>query len=502
MASFPANRLSYPLDTHAVQLFPCPGPAEIHKSLPDSPGADGMTAMAEIIVEQAIYHESGEAGSRLVARSPGFLDEWLPEAVRLCDAFGDRPVGVACPACVFVQPFGNHHVAVVQVTDQSQAGGLSFRFLVILRGDYLNLQGDPFAIADKFPPVWQARGELPALVWPAEPLPPRTVADVQHVLKNFDSPMLLGSVQALVDGGRVVFQRLAPDEQLLRHIWMLLPTSTRSEIWPASFAFADTLDFHVLVAPRIENESFRGYLREDEAGDYPEGRYELSLQIAAESGDQRELDALFGRRSGRQMIRLLVILLVLFALLALMMRLLFGPQRQRKAETPIHSSCRVAQLGSCGVRDVVGIRSGSAHLASAAAFRAAASTVGSPQRVPAGPAGGAAVPSKTVRPAADAEIGSKMPSASTARIFPDTSTASTGFRYCKRISTRDGAISTDSTCLTHGCRAKASRSRCRKSLSRRFTRSGSPAKYCTSPRNSARVSPGGGSQSISLRLKA
>ena len=216
---------------------------------------------------------------------------------------------------------------VVQVGDLgSQHGPLGFRMLLLPRPIYQNHLADPFFIAERFPPPWNSRGDLPALTWPEEPLPPRLVADVQHVLKMGDSPTLLGSVQALVDGGRVVFQRPAPDTELLRQLWMLLPDSTRGEIWPASFAFGNDLGFHVLVVPQVEEAAYEHYVKEHEAGDYPEAGYEKSLQIAAEAGDQRELQALFARRSSSQMVRLLVLILVLFAIMALAMRLLFGPR--------------------------------------------------------------------------------------------------------------------------------------------------------------------------------
>ena len=58
---------------------------------------------------------------------------------------------------------------------------------------------DPFAVAERFPPDWQARGPLERLEWPDEPPPRRLVEATQQVLKNGDSPTLLGGVQALVD---------------------------------------------------------------------------------------------------------------------------------------------------------------------------------------------------------------------------------------------------------------------------------------------------------------
>ncbi len=292
--------------------------------------------MPDLFIEQAIYGSQGAGGYRFLARSPGFLDDWLPEAQRLCTAFGERPAGVPCPAAVFAQPLGKQHVAVVQVADQGtddagRPGALGFRLLVLPRPIYSRWIGDPFLVAEHFPPPWNARGDLPTLTWPDEPLPRRTVDMVRHILRPpgeepdlgvSQSATLLGGVQALVDGGRLVFERPAPEPNLVRNLWALLPASTRGHLWPASFAFSNHLGFHVLVVPRVHSEEVAGYLTEDQAGDYPEGRYELNLQLAAEDGDQRELDALFARRSSSETFRLGLILLVVAVVLVIGMKLL------------------------------------------------------------------------------------------------------------------------------------------------------------------------------------
>ena len=53
------------------------------------------------MIEQAIYASRGAGGYQFVARSPGFRDDWQPEAERICTGFGERPAGASCPACVF-----------------------------------------------------------------------------------------------------------------------------------------------------------------------------------------------------------------------------------------------------------------------------------------------------------------------------------------------------------------------------------------------------------------
>ena len=294
--------------------------------------------MGDLIIEQALYASRGAGGYELLARSAGFLGEWLPCAERLCGGFGERPAGVACPGCVFAQPFGRGNAAVVQVADlgpeTGRPGALGFRVLVLPRTAYRELMGDPFVVAERLPPAWAARGQLPALSWPAEPLPRRRVGDVQVVLQRPEGPTLLGGVQALVDGGRVVFERPGPDPGLIRGLWTLLPTSTRYDLWPASFAFGNALGFDALVVPRAAGRTYAGYVSEQQADNYPQGRYEVNLQIAAEAGDQRELDVLLARRSRAQMWRLGFTLLAVAAILAMLAGLLGPPAGKRQAPAP------------------------------------------------------------------------------------------------------------------------------------------------------------------------
>src|SRR5690349_5910048 len=138
-------------------------------------------------IEQAIYGSQDAGGYRFLAQSAGFRDEWLAEAERVCTGFGERPAGVACPGCVFARPFGRRHVAVVQAADQGQddtgrPGALGFYLLILPRPFYREAGGDPFRVAEQFPPPWSARGELPPLDWTAGPPPARTVDALQKTL--------------------------------------------------------------------------------------------------------------------------------------------------------------------------------------------------------------------------------------------------------------------------------------------------------------------------------
>ncbi len=303
--------------------------------------------MADISIEQAIFQRVGEADPVLRARSPGFLPAWHEPIAATLRAFGVRPVGVACPSAVFAQPLDREHVLVVHVADLDQSDTatrpLGFRVLVVPHRAYTFLWSDPFALAERQPPDWSARGELPILAWPDTPLPVRTVEQVRRVLQRVkgqplsedlpgeqqmqsvdpeqsESPTLLGGTQVLVDGGKLVFHRPQPDTDLLRALWTLLPNSTRGEIWPASFAFSNALQFDVVVVPRFRAEDFPDYTTEELAGEYPESRYEYHLQVAAESGNQHELNLLFERRSLRQTLRLGVLLAIALSVIAILLR--------------------------------------------------------------------------------------------------------------------------------------------------------------------------------------
>jgi hypothetical protein len=323
-----------------------------------------------ISIEQALYSRSGAAAPELLAQSPGFLPAWQDEVGHILTLFGDRPEGVRCPGAIFAQPLGKRHVIVTRVADLPTNNGavdmpLGFHVLVVFRDLYRRCLGDPFLLAESLPPDWRARGNLPVLSAPPAAAPRRTVAQVQQILKrikgpplkddvpieeqmtgdefvqNSESPALLGGAQVLVDGGRLVFRRATPDTGLLEALWTLLPNSNRAELWPASFAFSNELGFDALVVPQLSSEAFRGYTTEDQAADYPEGRYELNLQTATEAGNQRDLDALFDRRSWNDTWRIAVTLFVAVIVLTILSRIIVplgfppeapvSPERQKQA---------------------------------------------------------------------------------------------------------------------------------------------------------------------------
>lgn len=275
--------------------------------------------MSAAAIEQALIEPSRD-GWTITARSPGWSDDWLLDVERLCAGFGRPEPLTHLPLTVFAQPLDRDRVAVVQAAADGAPPTLRFHLLVLPNSLYSGI-GDPFAVAEQFVPPWGTRIVLPTLAW-TEPPPDRSIERVRRILQEEDSPTLLGSAQALIDGGRVVFERPFPAADLLRRLWALLPNSARTELWPASLALAPDLPWHAVVVPHYEPADWPGYITESQAGDYPEGRYELNLQIAAETSDQRLLDKLFARRTSRQTLRLAIMILIAAVGLAMLLKAL------------------------------------------------------------------------------------------------------------------------------------------------------------------------------------
>src|SRR5436309_1334698 len=129
--------------------------------------------MPDPAIEQALA-TAGPAGVTVTARSPGFLDEWQPEAERLFLSFGAPVEPFSIPA-VFAQPLDRNSVAVVQVIAPNPPDVRCHLLAVPLRV-YRGI-GDPFLLAEQFPAPWDTRVVLPTLPV-QEDASPRTVDKV------------------------------------------------------------------------------------------------------------------------------------------------------------------------------------------------------------------------------------------------------------------------------------------------------------------------------------
>lgn len=263
----------------------------------------------DLVIPQAVV-----GGGEVVAASPGFADAWRDEAVRVAAAYGRAGTGMSCDGAVFALPFAGR-VAVVAV-----GAGPRFRFLVPTRRLY-DAVPDPFFIASRVPADFDARHPLPDVEWSEVPSTYRTIAKLDGVLKAGDGPFLLGASQALVDSGRILLDRSAPDAKTLADLWALLPDSTRRATWPATFAPTNDLGFSVVALPGVPEGGVVGYLSEDQARDYPDSRYERTLQVVIEAGDQRGLDRLLARRTGAETLRLAGTLVVAATAAAVVLKL-------------------------------------------------------------------------------------------------------------------------------------------------------------------------------------
>ena len=253
------------------------------------------------------------AGPRVAGQSAGVTPALAEAALQVAARYGAPPV-----AALFVVDLSPGTVAVVRTAVTPSPG---FYFLLLSRPLY-GLLGDPFEVADRYPPPWAARGDLPTLEWPPEPLPRRTVAQILDAFHAGDMPWLLGGAQALLDGGRLVFESDAAEESRLRRLWLLLPDRSRAELRPATFAPNLDLDFHATVTPAPAAVP-ANHLSADMTRDYPEGRYEFALQVAVESNDQAALDRLFARRTSTDVLRFALTAVGVATAAALVVKLAF-----------------------------------------------------------------------------------------------------------------------------------------------------------------------------------
>ena len=273
---------------------------------------------------QALVRREATGNFGIALGSPAFEPLWHSKVLAVCEAFAADPPETTLPAALFVQRLDRKHSLIIRSQPNARAkqGVVGFHVLVAPFDHYASLQFDPFALAER-----SSRTGLllmTCLTWNGKPRCPgrRTVADVQKVLKRENGPELLGGCQALIDGSQLLFVRQNDDADVIRDLWMLLPYGNRLELMPATYAWNNKLKFDVAVAGPDKAANFAGYLTEEQAGGYPEGRYELSLQTAAEAEDQASLDVLWSRRSRREMWRIGILLLAVLAILAIAIKIM------------------------------------------------------------------------------------------------------------------------------------------------------------------------------------
>jgi hypothetical protein len=258
-------------------------------------------AVTTFPIHQALALRSGDAEARWLGQSADFDDRWQPKLAELAVQFGPRPPGTRCPETWLALPDRLPMVVLARVQDlgppDEAPAGLGFQFLLLHPEHYDSAGAEAFDLIAGAQACWHSRGTLPTLAGRSLARL-RALGDVQQVLQRADSPLLLGAAQALLDGGRLALQREQPANDVISALWTLLPYRTRLHTSAATFAFGNGLDLCIVAAPPAAKGPYDyRYLSEAQAENYPEGRYELALQIAAEDGDERALHRLLLRRT-------------------------------------------------------------------------------------------------------------------------------------------------------------------------------------------------------------
>ena len=93
---------------------------------------------------------------------------------------------------------------------------------------------------------------------------------VELTPENAESPSLLGGVQILVDGGKLIFKRLAPT-RLDPGFVVCVAQQSAVGVVACDLCFSNALGFDAVVVPRLGDENLAGYTTEEQAADLPQG---------------------------------------------------------------------------------------------------------------------------------------------------------------------------------------------------------------------------------------
>ena len=178
----------------------------------------------------------------VLAQSDNFDEDSQPDRpchrrLRPAGRRGSAPI--ACSPC---RSRGTVHVVVASVS------GRKFRLLILSPHSY-NAIPDPFAIASRFPPSWSATGTLPAIEWPLEPLHPRRVAMLDTIFKQGDRP--ISSAAARRWSNSDVSPSFATSQHRVVPRTLGVYRHTRRQTWLATYAYAMTLSFGLVVLPML-----------------------------------------------------------------------------------------------------------------------------------------------------------------------------------------------------------------------------------------------------------
>ncbi len=190
-------------------------------------------------------------------------------------------------------------------------GALGFRLLILPTDLYDRLGGDPFAIADQFPPIgW--RGDLPALEWTA------VAAAGPHGGRSAEGAER--AAQRHAPGRRPGVARRQParlraagarSHVCCADLWALLPTSRRGDLWPATFAFGNARGFHVLSCRADAGRPSTAISPRSRPATTPKAPTSCGCKPPSRPATRRRMDALFAGRSRGRWIRIAFLLCAL-----------------------------------------------------------------------------------------------------------------------------------------------------------------------------------------------
>lgn len=279
-----------------------------------------------MLYKQMLFEWTTEGWVRL-GQSPSIFDTELKLAEQVMQGWQDACADIPLTQLEqFNADFGKNYLAVFQVQDRPIAGTdrkrRLFRCLLIGRNHYLQV-GQPQQLQSRFPLDWAAHGELPEEIESKHRFQKLSVEEAHEILHRGNVPMILGVVQALVDGSRIILQHEENVLDFIGTLWHFLPFSNRMELRYCSLTTSLNQRHHLVALQELPKPTPLGYINAEQASDYPEGRYERSLQIAIESRDQAEWERLLVRRSSVETLNLALSILGAGIALALINKLFF-----------------------------------------------------------------------------------------------------------------------------------------------------------------------------------
>ncbi|MSR30727.1 MAG: hypothetical protein EXR99_04400 [Gemmataceae bacterium] len=254
----------------------------------------------------------------IIESSPGFPQKTVRRLLQLMD-------GIQWPGPIDT-PVSN---PVMSTGINSQFQGIflwthtRLRILLIPLLLYRSLGANPFHALSCIQEVGNGSETNTAFqILHAEPVPwtPQTLAEI---LKAKWGPNYLGAAQALLDGNRVILPPRENPHEIAKNLLFLLPLANRLEIGLTLLPSVNNKNFQIQTEmPGKSGKEEPGAVLFSQAGDYPEGKFEYSLQWAVENEDLYELNRLYFRKTTTQVFWFACGLLAIVSLVPMALQLI------------------------------------------------------------------------------------------------------------------------------------------------------------------------------------